>query len=133
MGGPPGYLAGADRCRTPFDGMDRAVRIKVLTNAGRGLKIFLIEQQSDVGFFFQPDAVLPGDAPAELYAGAQDGGAGFDDTVQLARRAHVKEDIRMEIAVSGVEDIGDLQIELLADLRHALHHLRQAAAGPETI
>ena len=48
--------------------------------------------------------------------------------VEFARLVGVVEDQRMQIAVAGVEDVGDAQAVLLRQLAHAGQHLRQFLA-----
>src|SRR5216110_56899 len=72
--------------------------------------------------------MFAGDAAAELDAGAQRGGSSLDNTIQLARRAHIEENVWMEVAVAGVKNVGDAKIVLLTDFRDAPHYLRQLAA-----
>src|SRR5437773_11846201 len=72
--------------------------------------------------------MFAGDAAAELDAGAQRGGSSLDNTIQLARRAHIEENVWMEVAIAGVKNVGDAKIVLLTDFRDAPHYLRQLAA-----
>ena len=53
------------------------------------------------------DAVLAGEAAADLDAELQDLGAGFLGLLQLARLVDVEEDQRVQVAVAGMEDVGD--------------------------
>ena len=55
------------------------------------------------------DAVLAGQAAADLDAELQDVGAGRLGLRQLRRVVGVEEDQRMEVAVAGMEDVGDLR------------------------
>ena len=77
--------------------------------------------------------MLAGDAAAELDAGAQRGGAGFDDAIELAGRAHVEQNVRMQIAIAGVKHVGDAKIKFFADRGDAPHHLRQLAARHDAV
>jgi hypothetical protein len=72
--------------------------------------------------------MLAGDAAAELYACIQYCRARFDNPVELSRRAHVEENIRMQVAVASVKYISNPQLELFADGSHAPHDLRQLTA-----
>ena len=70
------------------------------------------------------DAVLAGQAAADLDAELQDVGAGRLGLLQLAGVVGVEEDQRVQVAVAGVEDVGDREAVAGADLA------RRAAAPP---
>ena len=114
-----GRWTGKKLCR-----IEPGIRVEGAAHACHGIQIRFAEKQTNVGFFFQSDAVLTGDAAAKFDAGAQGGSARFDDAIDFAGRAHVEQNIRVQIAVAGMEHIGDAQIELFADLGDAPHHLR---------
>ena len=60
--------------------------------------------------------MLAGEAAADLDAELQDVGAGVLGLLQLARVVGVEQDQRVQIAVAGVEDVGDLEPVAGADL-----------------
>ena len=78
---------------------------------------------------FDADAMLAGEHAADLDAEPQDIGAEGLRLVQLARPVGIVEDQRMEIAVAGVEHIGDPQPVARGELAHAGQHPRQLLAG----
>ena len=73
------------------------------------------------------DAVLAGQHAADLDAELEDFGAELLGLLQLARLVGVVEDQRMQIAVAGVEHVGDAQPVVLRQFADALEHLRQLA------
>src|ERR1051325_11135955 len=91
------------------------------------------EQQPYVRLLLESNPMLAGDAAAKLDAGSQGCRTRFNHPVQFAWRAHIKEYIRVKVAIAGMEYIGDPKIELPADFRHALHHLGQLAPGHNTV
>ena len=79
--------------------------------------------------FLDADAVLAGEAAAELDAEPQDSCARKFRPVGLFGAVGIVENQRMEIAVAGVEDVGDLQAVLGADLADPRQRVRQLASG----
>ena len=75
------------------------------------------------------DAVLAGQHAADLDAEPQDVGAECLGPLELARLVGVVEDQRMQIAVAGMEDIGDAQPVLLRQLAHPRQHLGRRPRG----
>ena len=47
--------------------------------------------------------------------------------------AHVEKNVRMQIAIAGMKDIGDAKIKFFADRGDAPHHLRQLAARHDAV
>src|SRR5206468_3638453 len=64
---------------------------------------------------------------ADLDAGAQDVGAELLGARKLAWIVGVVEDERVEVAVAGVEDVGDAQTVFLREPAHPRQHLGEAA------
>src|SRR5690606_15602240 len=77
---------------------------------------------------FHADAVLAGENAADLDAEAQDVGAEILRALQLVADIGVIEDQRMQIAVAGVEDIGDTQPVFFRKFAHAGQYARQFLA-----
>ena len=75
------------------------------------------------------DAVLAGQAAAHLDAQLQDVGAELLRLVEAVRIVGVEHDQRMQVAVAGVEDVGDLQAVRVAHLADAAQHVGQPAVG----
>ena len=73
------------------------------------------------------DAVLAGQAAADRDAQLQDLGAGKLGPVRLVGVVGIVEDQRMQVAVAGVEDVGDLEAVRSADLRRSGPAPRAAA------
>src|SRR5882724_1940707 len=66
------------------------------------------DQRHEVGLL-EADAVLARDRAADLRAHLHDLRAGGDDTRLLAGLARIVEDVRMQVAVAGVEHVADAQ------------------------
>ena len=82
---------------------------------------------------FHADAMLAGEHTADLDAEAQDVGAETFRPVEFARLVGVVEDQRVQIAVAGMEDIGDAQAVFLRQLAHAGEHARQFLARDRAV
>ena len=74
------------------------------------------------------DAVLAGQHAADLDAEPQDVGAERLGPLELAGLVGVVEDQRMQIAVAGVEDVGDAQAVLRRQSPHPRQHLGEPPA-----
>ena len=74
------------------------------------------------------DAVLAGQHAADLDAELEDLGAELLGAVEFAGLVGVVEDERMQIAVAGMEHVGDAQAVFLRQLRDAREHQRQLGA-----
>ena len=72
-------------------------------------------------------AVLPGQYTTHLHTAAQDVGAEFLGTLKLAGLVRIKQDQRMQIAVTSMEYIGHAQAVLLAERCHPAHHVGKTA------
>ena len=90
------------------------------------------DERHEVGFL-EPDAVLAGDRAADLRADLHDLGAGLHHTLLLARLARIVEDVRMQVAVAGVEHVADAQAVRGDDLVHAREHVRQLRARDDAV
>src|SRR5664279_1604722 len=67
-------------------------------------------------------AVLAADGPAQLDAKGEDFHACLHDPLLLLGIPPVEEDQRVQVPVARVEDVGNLQVVLLAHLRHLPQH-----------
>ena len=74
------------------------------------------------------DAVLAGEHPADLDAHAQDIGAHLFHLLQFPRLVGVVQDQRVQVAVPGVEYVGDAEAVLLGQGADALEHMGQLVA-----
>jgi hypothetical protein len=63
--------------------------------------------------------VLAGDGAARLDAEPHDHLAQVEDALGGAGNTLVEHDVRMKVAVAGVEDVGHLEAEAVAGLVHA--------------
>src|SRR6266699_4440461 len=77
---------------------------------------------------FHAHPVLAGEHAADLDAKLEDVRAELFRTLELARLVGVVENERVEIAVAGMEDVGDGEPIGFGQLAHALEHLRQPRA-----
>jgi hypothetical protein len=79
-------------------------------------EIGLAEHRRHQVALFDADAMFAGQHAADLDAEAQDVGAEGLRLLQLARIVGIIQNQRMQIAVAGVEDVGDAQAVLLRQL-----------------
>ena len=77
--------------------------------------------------FSTPTPCSPVSTPPTSTQSLQDVGAERLRPLELARLVGIVQDQRMQIAVAGVEHVGDAQPVLLRQLAHAREHLRQLA------
>src|SRR5262249_1976204 len=88
-------------------GIAAARRIEGVLGPAHELEIRRREDERHEIGLLEADAVLARDRSADLGAELHDGGARFDHARFLAGPAWVVEDIGMEVAVPGVEDVAD--------------------------
>src|SRR5213079_1628983 len=81
----------------------------------------------------QADAVLAGDRAADLRADPHDRATCRHHACLLARLARIVEDVRVEVAVAGVEDVPDAQAVSGDDLVDAAEHVRELRARDHTV
>ena len=60
----PTHLGASDRRRKQLRRVEPSVGIECAPHTLHCIEVFSVKEQSDVGFFLQPDAMLPGDAAA---------------------------------------------------------------------
>ncbi len=92
------------------------------------LEVGLREHHRHQVALLDADAVLAGQHAADLDAELQDFRAERLGLVELARLVGVVEDQRMQVAVAGMEHVGDAQAVVLRQFADALEHLRQPRA-----
>ena len=79
--------------------------------------------------FLHADAVLAGDGAADVHAELEDFFGGSQRVLHLVLVAVVEKKDRMHVSVAGVEDVGDDQTVLAADLADAAAEPRLACCG----
>ena len=84
-------------------------------------------------FFVLADAVFAGDGAAGGDAEVEDFGGERFGGVLLAGDARVVEDERVEVAVAGVEDVGDADACCGAEAGDFAHDLREGGAGNNAV
>ena len=94
-----------------------------------GLEVGLAEHVGHVGGLLGAHAVLPGDGAAAPHAHAQDVAAQVLGPLLLAAVPGVVEHERVEVAVAGVEDVGDPQAVVLGHRLDLAQHRRDLGAG----
>src|SRR2546428_2133758 len=90
------------------------------------------DERHEVGLL-EPDAVLARDRAADLRAHLHDLRSGVDDTRLLAGLARIVQDVRMQVAVAGVEHVADAQPVRGDDLVHAPEHVWQLRARDDAV
>src|SRR5207302_10720924 len=93
----------------------------------------LAEHLRDVAALLDADAVLAGDRAAVADARFQDFRARIHHALDGAGLALVEEDERMEVAVAGVEDVGDPQAVAIHDSSDLAEDLGQLVPGDDAI
>jgi hypothetical protein len=77
---------------------------------------------------FQADAVFPGDGAAHGHAEFQDPAAEFLGAFQFAGGVGIVEDERMQVAITGMEDVADRQAVFLREGGDAVQDLGEVLA-----
>src|SRR5262249_26470395 len=119
-------LSAAMKLREDLAGIEQPVRVEGAFEAELMVEVDLVEHRRHEVALFDADAMLAGEHAADLDAIAQDVGAELLGARQLALVVGIVENERMEIAVAGMEDIGDAQPMLLRELAHMGEHIGQA-------
>src|SRR3954470_13649467 len=122
-------LGTAAQLRKNLARVEQVLRIECAFDPHLLVEIDLAEHLRHQIALFDADAMLAGEHPADRHAEPQDIGAEGLRLVQLSRPVGIVEDQRMEIAVAGVEHIGDPQPVARGELAHAGQHPRQLLAG----
>src|SRR5215470_9608669 len=86
------------------------VRVPRLAHAAHGVQVRLGEDERHVVHLLEPDAVLARDGAADVRADLEDLSARLDHALDLARLARIVEDVRVEVAVAGVEHVAHAQL-----------------------
>ena len=120
----------AQRCSVgnTLPGLSRPLSSKAHLSRCCCVEIGLREHHRHQVALLDADAVLAGEHAADLDAELEDLGAELLGLVELARLVGVVEDQRMQVAVAGMEHVGDAQAVVLRQLADALEHLRQLGA-----
>src|SRR6185312_6620960 len=121
-------LGAAMEFREDLAGIEQPVRVEGTFEALLMVEIDLVEHRWHQVALLDADAVLAGEHAAHLDAEAQDVRAEGFGALELAGIVGVVEDERVEIAVAGMEDIGNAQPMLLRQLAHMRQHLGQPLA-----
>ncbi len=77
--------------------------------------------------------MLPGQGATGVDAGPQDVASCGEDALDFIRIAFVEEDHRMQVAVPGMEDIGDPQVVFLGDRPDLAQHFGEFGAGRDPV
>ncbi len=107
--GAAGALATEAGCGEEFFGVRDVVGIERVANAVHGGEVGLGEHVAHDALLFPADAVFPGDGAAGVNAELKDFVGEIERAFFFAGVRGVVEDHRVEIAVAGVEDVGDAQ------------------------
>ena len=94
-------------------GLRAAPGSKTARSARHRQQVLGREQQRHELDLLDADAVLAGDAAAERDARVEDLVAGGEHALDLVGVALVEEQDRMDVAVAGVEDVGDAELVAL--------------------
>ena len=105
-------------CGNTLPGLSSAVGSKAHLRRCCWSRSISIEHRLHEIALLDADAVLAGQHAAHLDAQPQDLGAERLGALQLAGLVGVVQDQRMQVAVAGVEDVGDAQAVLLRHLAH---------------
>ena len=83
--------------------------------------------------FLHPDAVFAAEHAADIHADLQDGAARLQHPVQRSGNPVVEQQQGMQVAVAGMEDVGDGQIEGLADAPNLVQHVGNGGSGDHAV
>ncbi len=97
------------------------------------VQVDLVELERHQVALFDADAVLAGQDAADLDAKLEDFGAQRLGALQLARLVGIVEDQGVQVAVAGMEHVGDPQAVVRAQRLHALQDIRQLAARDRAV
>src|SRR5579884_2433688 len=114
--------------RKHLAGIEQPVRIEGAFEALLLVEIDFVEHRSHQVALLDPDAVLAGQHATDGDAQFQDVGAEHLGALDLARLVRVVENERMEIAVAGVEHVGNGEPVALRQRADAGEDLRQTGA-----
>ena len=118
-------LAATFTQREDFAWIQRALRIECTVDAAHEIEIGVGEEKRHQFTFFHTDAVLAGEAAADLDAVANDFGGCLHGALELFVVAQIVENDGMKIAVAGMEDVADVESELSTDFLDAAERLRK--------
>ena len=118
-------LGAAVQRREDLAGIEQALAVERAFEALLLVEVDLREHDRHEVAFLDADAMLTGQHAADLDAQPQDIGAEFLGALELAGRIRIVENERMQVAVAGVEDVGDAQ----AVFRRQFLHAAQARAA----
>src|SRR5215204_1245848 len=127
------YLAAETRRRHHLAGVREAGGIERAAQPLERVEVGLAEHLRHVLLLVDADAVLAGDRAARLQARVEDPAGELLGALGLALVAAVEADERMEVAVAGVEDVGDDHPVLLRQRVDRLQHLGQLGARDHAV
>src|SRR5262245_21917549 len=119
-------LGAAVQRREHLAGIEQAALVEGAFEPLLLLEIGVGEHRRHQVALLDPDAMLAGEHAPHLDAELEDVGAEAFRFLELARLVGIVENERVEIAVAGMEHVGDTQPIALGQFAHALEHLRQA-------
>src|ERR1039457_6433472 len=125
-----GHLLGD---REDLAGVREVLRVEGPLHLHLGLDVLLGDSEPHGVHLLDADPVLAADRPAHLDAELEDLHAGLHHPGLLLGVAPVEQDQRVEVPVPGVEDVGDLQVVLLADLGHLSEDGGEGGAGHRSV
>jgi hypothetical protein len=111
--------------REDFCGVQAGVGIEGVMNAAHQSKIRIAEDERHEFGFLHANAMLAGQGATDFHAVADNFVGSGQRAFEFSWSARIVEDQRMQIAVSGMENISNLQIALFADLVDAAKRLRE--------
>ena len=124
----PAEFGAAVQLRENFSGIEQAFGVERTLHPLLLIEVDLREHHRHQVALLHADAVLAGEHAADLDAQLEDLGAEFLRLLQLAWNIGIIENERMQIAVAGMEHIGDPQTVFCRHLFHALENQRQLRA-----
>ena len=97
------------------------------------VEFFVVELHAHGVQFFDTHAVLPGHGAAGLHAQPQDPIAKLLGLFQLTRQIGVEQDQRVQVAVAGVEHVGNAQAEFLGQPADPVQNLGELGPGNRAV
>ena len=116
-----------------LDGLQRPSGLNVVRRRDHRGQVFGREELGHELHLLDADAVLAGDAAAEVDALVEDLVARQQDALHLLGVALVEQQDRVDVAVAGVKDVGDAQVVPLADVGDEPQDVRQLGARHDAV
>ena len=128
-----GNLSAQPRGRHDLAGVGEPVGIERAAQTLERGEVGFLEHRRHVGPLVDPDPVLAGDGAARIHARLDDQSRQLLGAFRLALAPGVVADERMQIAIPGVEHVGDAELILVGESIDPAQDLREPGAGDDPV